>query len=1101
MYDLRCLGEATLRDSTGELVHFRSRKHLALLIYMALNADRAHRRERLASMLWSDSNESKARHSLSQALYAVRRLLNGAVRIEGDDLELDTDGLRVDAVELEHLFGNGNASDAADIYKGDFLEGFWVRSAQGYEEWILHERARLSALARDALRKAIKSARNRANWSEVRTRAERLVRLDPFDEVAYVELMRALWMQGDRSAALERYDDLKSVLKTELDSTPSKDTHALVERIRERPVRGGWSNGLLLREPEPSIFIDPPFVGRKKEMTELSKEWEIVSTGESRTVALVGDAGIGKTRLAGEFLKTLELEDVTILRGRCYEAEQSLPYGPIAEALRIGLDELELDDVDPLWLAELARIVPEVHERYGELPEPTDLDAEGSRRRLFEGVAQVCRGACETRPIILFVDDFHWADESSAALLHYIQRRATHGLYLLVAYRAQEASLNAESSSDSLQHLMARETRSINVQSLDESEEIDLFDSLIDDPASRGASGSRAIEALQDMSGGNPFFAIELARALAESEAEHHAVPAPVPNTIRSVLTTRFDNLSVRAAALSHQAAILGTRFSYDALCAAAGISPLELDSLFLELKRAGIMSTAGDQVCFRHDLMRNVAHAQAPQAIHATLHRRAAEALIETNADPAEIARHFSQAGDDDQAHKWGVLGAERAEAVFALRSAAELLELALRHSRDTTIQRELTERISKLYQQIWDYQKAKHFLEKRLDLALRTSSPASQVFEARGNLLFLDVYSGSISTAEAVRSLRDFFLELKSSGIDALLLETEVLCSLFWAAARCFDTHLAEETISRIQDLHQRNASPLVSYRTARSLGIHEYYCGRPETAKRLLMQAVDTAKRLGDEKLIAEAYHGFSILLARLPSRELAEEVLDVARTAEKNVDPGRAGALLCNCAVCYNYLGEFDKAERLLNKATKILNMADYKSDLATSIDYNLGFIAEARGNLDAAEKHWQDALRLSRKHGVLPVTIESLAGLGRLHIRKSDAPSARILAAEATRLTRKGRHFVDERLGLMQLLAELRYASGRCEKALRELAKTALASVANDVPLHLASQSKRVEILLREGRRSEAESIAAQLRAVADQYGAAWWYQKSTHPAA
>ncbi|NIR45878.1 MAG: AAA family ATPase, partial [Gemmatimonadetes bacterium] len=376
MYELRCLGEATLRTSGGELVHFRSRKHLALLIYLALNADRAHRRERLASMLWSDSDEPRARHSLSQALYAVRRLLEGSVRIEGDDLEIDTNGLYVDVLELERHLDRGQPADAADLFRGDFLEGFWVRGARGYEQWVFHERARLSALARDALRQAIKTAHDRCDWTDVRSRAERLVGLEPFDEQAYAELMRALWMLGDRAAALDRYEGLKRILADELQASPSKETEALAQRIRQRPVRGGWNSRSLLREPDSALFVDPPFVGRKHELSVLAQQWRIVATGESRTVALVGSAGIGKTRLATEFIKSLELEDVTVLRGRCYEAEQSLPYGPIAEALRQSLDKLDLSDVNPLWLAELARIVPEVHEILENLPSPPEQDAE-----------------------------------------------------------------------------------------------------------------------------------------------------------------------------------------------------------------------------------------------------------------------------------------------------------------------------------------------------------------------------------------------------------------------------------------------------------------------------------------------------------------------------------------------------------------------------------------------------------------------------------------------------------------------------------------------------------------------------------------------------
>jgi predicted ATPase len=187
-----------------------------------------------------------------------------------------------------------------------------------------------------------------------------------------------------------------------------------------------------------SPFQDPPFVGRKKELEVLAGAWDYVKAGEARAVALVGEAGIGKTRLADHFIESLELEDCIVFRGRCYEAEQSVPYGPIAEAIRSALTDVDLEEIEPLWLAEVARIVPEVRARCGELPDPPALEAEGGRHRLYEGIAQAFRVVCEARPAILFIDDLHWADESSVALLHYLFRRVTSGLYMVVAYRPEE---------------------------------------------------------------------------------------------------------------------------------------------------------------------------------------------------------------------------------------------------------------------------------------------------------------------------------------------------------------------------------------------------------------------------------------------------------------------------------------------------------------------------------------------------------------------------------------------------------------------------------------------------------------------------------------
>jgi tetratricopeptide (TPR) repeat protein len=360
---------------------------------------------------------------------------------------------------------------------------------------------------------------------------------------------------------------------------------------------------------------------------------------------------------------------------------------------------------------------------------------------------------------------------------------------------------------------------------------------------------------------------------------------------------------------------------------------------------------------------------------------------------------------------------------------------------------------------------------------------------------LLYLNIYSGSLSFAASGRSLHRLFLELKASNIEAPQLEAKILCTLFWASARSFDTRLAEEAIGRIQELCERSTVPEVAYRTARSLGIYEVYRGRLDRAKELLTDAVNIAKELGSETQIIEAYHGLSILPHRSLSRELVRELLAVVRLAERNVDPMRAGGILCNCAVYHSYIGEFDEAEDLLNRAVKILEVADYRSDLASSIPFNLAYIAEARGDFAAAEEYWQDALRTSQEGGILPLMLETLAGLGRLQLRRGDVSQARVLAAKAARLARKGKYFVDEQFGLTRLIADLRCQSGRHEKALRDLEKTALSTAGSDIPAYFAAQYQRIEILLRRNRQGEADSIAKQLRAVANQHGASWWVSR------
>jgi tetratricopeptide (TPR) repeat protein len=1008
-----------------------------LLVYLALNADRAHRRERLAGLLWSDGNDSKAR-------------------------------------------------------RGEFLEGFWIRGAHGFEEWAGRERARLAALARDALRQSIRTARGHCDWPEVQGRAEWLVQLDPFDETAYAELMRALWMIGDRSAALDSYEKLKRVLATELESTPSQETEALATRIRQRSVRGGWASQRMLRENERSPFRDPPFVGRKRELAALAEEWDRVATGETRAVALVGGAGIGKTRLADEFLKSLELDQVTILQGRCHEAELSLPYGPVAEALRQAVERIDLGDVNPLWLAELARIIPEVHERYGELPEPARLDAEGGRRRLYEGVAQVLRAACESVPVLLFVDDLHWSDDSSLALLHYLHRRVSNGLYLLTAHRPEDLAARKSSTGAELLSGRNSQVRTLYLEGLDRSESSDLLAALV------GTDENLAsVSTVREMSGGNPFFAIELARSLAE-DGEIIAPARPqLPDSIRTVLDRRLADLSDRAVALMQQAAILGSRVSHEVLSSAAGQSPQEVNATIRELTRADVLIEENDLLRFRHDLIRELALGQISTTLARALHLKAARAQIKTKKDNGEIATHLSAAGDTRRAYAYALRGAEAAEQLFALEEAAELLHLASKHAPSESTRMDLVGRLGKLFLHMREYAKARPLLKERLE-HVSAGSAGLAVLEAQRDLLFVDIYSSSLSLQEGVTALKAFHSEFSERGLDAPRLEADILRALFWATVRSFNPRLVEDTISKIRSLHERCTQPDVRCRTARNLGIYECYMGRLEEAESLLTQALAWANEAKDQTAIVDCYVGLSALLHRNMRRELAERILEIAvPLAEQHADPALIASLLCNCAVFYMYLHDLEKARSLLGQARQVFESTGAIPDTSPSITFNLGFVAHLQGDEETAEACWASALRTGEEDGLLTTQVECLTYLGHLALHHGRITEARDLAARALRLARPARFsLMDQRLGLEELVARLRYRKGHRDKALRRLLHVISFAESGDVPLYLTLQLTLVELFYEEGRTADAQAAKKQLCAVALEHDAMWWAQEA-----
>jgi tetratricopeptide (TPR) repeat protein len=1019
--------------------------------------------------------------------------MGDAVKIEGEDLEFTRDDLRVDSLEMERVLEFGSPVAAVDLYRGDFLEGFWVRGAHGFEDWAGRERARLAALAREALRHVISAARDCCDWLEVQKRAMHLILLEPFDETAYAELMRALWMNGDRSTALRYYRQLRRVLDTELGARPSKETQALADRIRQRVVRGGWTGKRVSEESQRSVFCTPPFVGRTRELTTLSKEWHRVRSGESRTVEIVGAAGIGKTRLATEFSKSLELSDVSIYCGRCYEAEQPLPYGPIAEALRQGILEIDLGDIKPLWLVELARIVPEVHEHYSTLPEPFQLDADGGRRRLYEGIAQVLKAACDIRPVLLFVDDLHWADDSSLALLHYLQRRVTNGLFLLTAYRPEELFVRNSAPVIELLAGCKEGVTTISLEALSYNDSTNLLSTLMG-----SADNSAALCSVRERSAGNPFFAIEMARNLADEQQGDDSVRPSVPDSIRALFNRRFANLSDRAVALMQQAAILGSRCSYEALSTAAGIPPLEVGGIIRELARAGILSENTELVSFRHDLIREVAAAHIQPALAKALHLRAAYALKARQGDPGEIAAHFSVAGDAERAFAYAVRGAGAAERLFAPGEAANLLELAIEHAPDEPTRVSLAGRLGRLHLHMRDYIRARPLLQTRLEFVSKTSGRSgAELFEARHDLLIVDAYSSTITLEESGDALKKLHSQFVDHAVDAPRLEAIILRSLLWAAARAFRPALVEETIDRIQRLHDRTADPEVKTRTARSLGIYASYKGSATEAKNLLQQARVYAEESCDQAALVDSYVGLSTLLHRVPDVGLASHILEVALPlAEQLADPAQVANLLCNCAVCFMYLRDTDRAESLLARAMHVLHSTGHHLDTFPSVVFDLGFVAYLRGNDKLAHTKWMDALNSGTRHGVSPVVLESLASLGILALRRGEISEARRLAAQAARLARRGKFLLDQRSGLEELLARLRYRSGRTKKALAGLAYAAARAEASDIPLYFTVQLTRLEILTREGRIRDAQEIRQHIRDVARRERAPLWIKEA-----
>lgn len=259
---LNLLGELTIRDSSGRGLSLPTRKSRALLAYLAVNADRAQPRERLAGLLWSDRSEQQARRSLSQALMAIRKLDGGMLlESDGEQVTLRSDAAQCDVQRFRLLLRNQPA-EAAALYGGPFLDGFSVPDP-AFEEWQLAMRSELQALACDALQRAADDAAELGETNRAIDHARRLAALDPLREEAHRCLMRLLYQAGDRASALRQYQACADILKRELQVEPDAATKALFSDItenRQTDAQARLSPGTLDAPPlpdKPSIAILP----------------------------------------------------------------------------------------------------------------------------------------------------------------------------------------------------------------------------------------------------------------------------------------------------------------------------------------------------------------------------------------------------------------------------------------------------------------------------------------------------------------------------------------------------------------------------------------------------------------------------------------------------------------------------------------------------------------------------------------------------------------------------------------------------------------------------------------------------------------------------
>src|SRR5437868_2915297 len=721
-----------------QMLLFSTRKELALLIYLAVEGG-VHSRKKLSEQFWPEGDARHGRAALRITLLHLRQMLGeGAdvspvphLLIKHDTLGLDlTSAIELDLHILLEACTSARASThttltmpeeahrtllarlqhAICLPRGEFLEGFSLRDAPAFDDWVRFQREYWHLRTSEVFDRLSQMQFETGELEAAMETVSRWLVLSPLHEDAYRRLMRLHFAAGDRAAALHAYDTFRARLSTGMQTEPTPETVALASRMRAvaPPRRKEAPTPALALSP--ATFLEGPLLGRTRELSTLIKVYHTAHRGQTQVVLLEGEVGIGKTRLATEFLAWAEVEGADVLQGQAFETGGQLPYRPVIEALRPRIERENAPDdlLSDLWLAELARLLPELCDRYPDLPDPVG-DKSVARNRLFEAVVRLGQALAARVPLVLFIDDVQWADAASRDVLHYLARRfaesETPALLLLTLRMGEKAMLPGltEWRTD-----MERAVPLTHLQlgPLTAEDILRLLQAFGGKDGGRSADLERFGQWLFTETEGQPFYLMETLKVLLERGAltshpnedegwtidftaalEHEMVVRGFfPPSVREVICARLDRLPPNAFALLAAGAVLGQGITFELLCQVAdlaehdGLSALDevLHShLLQESEREGGPMTDGRYV-FAHAKIRAVVYAEAGEARRTIFHRRALEALQAAAAPAAALAYHALAAGLAEPAFHWSLAAGDQAMRVVAGRDAITFYEQA---------------------------------------------------------------------------------------------------------------------------------------------------------------------------------------------------------------------------------------------------------------------------------------------------------------------------------------------------------------------------------------------------------------------------------------
>jgi DNA-binding SARP family transcriptional activator len=992
----------------GELVCcLNSPRIQSLFGYLMLHREAPTLRQHLAFQYWPDATESQALNNLRSLIHKLRHGLPAADSfLIADsltvwlhpDAPIDLDIAHFEAATQPNA-GRAELELAAQLYAGDLLPAC-------YEDWLQPRREALNEQARAALGRLVDMLEETLEYDAAIPYANQLLRLDPLQETTYRTLMRLHALHGDRATALRTYHVCVTTLREELGVPPSKATQTQYQR-------------LLAESPAEVATVQAAarlsLIGRNAPWSKLLSVWKSSANGKPTCAAVLGEAGIGKSRLVEELTNWVSRQGFTTAVARCYAAEGAPAYAPVIEWLHSPALDGRLHEVSPSVLTEVGRLRPDLLHKHPDIPRPSPLTADWQRQHLFNALSKLLLR--QEHPLLLVLEDAQWCDATTLEWLHYLLRCDEHSPLLVVLTVRNEELVVA----GPLQLLIGalRQTGQlveISLEPLAAAETARLAQEVTRRPLAPDALATILRE-----SEGHPLFAVELARLLSPGDVETRAVApasltrpqlAALPPRINAVLQSRLAQLSPSARELAGLAAAIGRQFTFAMLSTAFGQDEDTLVRNLDELWQRRIVYERGDDAYdFSHGKLRDAAYASLSAARRRLLHRRIGGALAPTPVVCAEAiagvaASHYELAGDFASAVSCYRCAAEAATRIYANSDAVRFyqraisLRLGLAAAGQTTAgeageePHELYTQLARILHLLAHYDEARVAYEQALAYTGAGERVArSRILNAIGNTWreqyrYAEALAGYQMALDSLGKLPPENAELEDTAAHTdwrqwIQIQLDMSLVYYWlnqidaldsAGARL------EAAVERYGSTGQRamywQRKGSLAFRRNRSVSNDEILRCQQRSLDALC--AGDDATALPAARFLK----GFCLLWNNDTQDAIAAMNAALA-TAEQTGDVSLQARCLAYLAVAYRRLEERDQVEQAVQKCLTVAGAAHMPEYVGTAYA-NWVWLAWRAGDWTAAEQYAHEAFaawkQLPPDHASLPFQWTCLAPL-------------------------------------------------------------------------------------------------------------------------